>query len=179
MAQRDRPAVDVDSAFVQSELLAARQHLGREGLVQLEQVDVLHAQPGLLQHLAHRQHRGDERCPSAPRRWWRRRRCGPAAWCPAARRRGRSRPPRAAAPSLSIEALPAVTVPPSRKDGFSFASASTVVSGRMPSSRLTDLRLGAAADRDRHDLGREGAALPGRGGALLALGGEAVLLGAR
>ena len=40
----------------------------------------------------------------------------------------------AAAPSLSGQALPAVTVPSSRKAGFSEASRSTVESARGPSS---------------------------------------------
>ena len=44
---------------------------------------------------------------------------------------------RQAAPSLRVEALPAVTVPPSRKTGFSFASFSSEVSARGPSSSLT------------------------------------------
>src|SRR6266568_414523 len=39
------------------------------------------------------------------------------------------------APSLSGEELPAVTVPPGRNTGFSFASRSSVVSVRMDSSR--------------------------------------------
>src|SRR5436309_1895135 len=48
----------------------------------------------------------------------------------------------AAAPSLSIEALPAVTVPPSLKDALSLARTSGVVSGRTPSSRATVFALG-------------------------------------
>ena len=43
----------------------------------------------------------------------------------------------AAAPSLSGEELPAVTVPPSRKAGFSAASFSSELSARGPSSRPT------------------------------------------
>ncbi len=43
----------------------------------------------------------------------------------------------AAAPSLSGQALPAVTVPPSLNTGFSAASFSIVVPGRGPSSLLT------------------------------------------
>ena len=39
------------------------------------------------------------------------------------------------APSFIGDAFPAVTVPPERKTGFSEASLSTVVSGRMHSSR--------------------------------------------
>ena len=42
-----------------------------------------------------------------------------------------------AAPSLRVEALPAVTVPPSRKTGRSFASFSSEASGRGPSSAST------------------------------------------
>ena len=43
----------------------------------------------------------------------------------------------AAAPSFSGEALPAVTVPLTEKAGLSFASFSTLVSGRIPSSRTS------------------------------------------
>jgi len=43
----------------------------------------------------------------------------------------------AAAPSLSGQALPAVTVPPSLNTGGSAASFSIVVPGRGPSSRVT------------------------------------------
>ncbi len=43
----------------------------------------------------------------------------------------------AAAPSLSGQALPAVTVPPSRKTGCKAASPSSVVLGRGPSSLVT------------------------------------------
>ena len=44
---------------------------------------------------------------------------------------------RAAAPSESCEALPAVTVPSGRNAGFNFANPSAVESARMPSSRAT------------------------------------------
>ena len=43
----------------------------------------------------------------------------------------------AAAPSFTPGALPAVTVPSFLNAGFSFASASTVVSARIASSRST------------------------------------------
>src|SRR6059058_5727489 len=76
----------------------------------------------------------------------------------------------AAAPSDSVEALPAVTVPPSRKAGRSFASPSALVLAQRP-------RLRAGADRHRHHLGGEVALLPRLRGPLLALGAEAVLLG--
>ena len=48
----------------------------------------------------------------------------------------------AEAPSLSGEALPAVTVPSLTKAGLSLASFSSVESARMPSSRAKLLRTG-------------------------------------
>ena len=51
----------------------------------------------------------------------------------------------AAAPSLSGQALPAVTVPSGRKTGFSSASFSLVVPARMPSSRVTVTGLPSAS----------------------------------
>ena len=48
----------------------------------------------------------------------------------------------AAAPSLSGQALPAVTVPPSRKTGLRSASPSRVVPGRGPSSLVTTVPSG-------------------------------------
>ena len=48
----------------------------------------------------------------------------------------------AAAPSLSGQALPAVTVPPSRKTGLRLASPSSVVPGRGPSSLVTTVPSG-------------------------------------
>ena len=48
----------------------------------------------------------------------------------------------AAAPSLSGQALPAVTVPPSRNTGLRPASPSRVVPGRGPSSLVTTSPLG-------------------------------------
>ena len=92
------------------------------------------------------------RCPPAPAPGWppRPARCrtrrGRPRTCRAPRsaRAARGPPPRrprrspsssAPAPSLSGDALPAVTVPSFANAGFSFASFSTDVSGRMPSSR--------------------------------------------
>ncbi len=48
----------------------------------------------------------------------------------------------AAAPSLSGQALPAVTLPSGRNTGFRLARPSTVVPGRMPSSWLTTVPSG-------------------------------------
>ena len=65
---------------------------------------------------------------------------------------------------------------PALNAGLSFASPSAGVSGRMPSSRETVFALSPAADRHRHDLGRERPGLPRRRRPLVALGGEAVLV---
>ena len=48
----------------------------------------------------------------------------------------------ASPPSLSCEALPAVTVPSERKAGFNFDSPSSELSARTPSSRLMVLAFG-------------------------------------
>src|SRR5438046_1354966 len=58
------------------------------------------------------------------------------AFSPSASARSSLMTSTAAAPSFSPDELPAVTVPPFRKTGGSFASASNDVSGRGPSSRL-------------------------------------------
>ena len=50
----------------------------------------------------------------------------------------------AAAPSLSGQQLPAVTVPSGRNAGFSSATFSSVVPGRGPSSRLTMVPSGSS-----------------------------------
>ncbi len=84
----------------------------------------------------------------------------------------------AAAPSVIPEALPAVTVPPSRKTGLSLASESRVTPARGCSSRSIALLALPAGHRDRHDLGREAAARPGALGPPLALQGEGVGRGA-
>ena len=79
----------------------------------------------------------------------------------------------AAAPSLSGQALPAVTLPSGRNTGFSSASFSTVVPGRGPSSLRHD---GAVGERDRRDLPVEEAALLGGDGPLLRAGAPLVHL---
>ena len=81
-----------------------------------------------------------------------------------------------AAPSLRVEALPAVTVPPSRKTGRSFASFSAEASGRGPSSASTRTVSRPLRRLDRDDLLGQLARL-GRGdGALVAAQGEGVLV---
>ena len=59
------------------------------------------------------------------------------------------------APSVIWLELPAVTLPSSLNAGLRFASASTVVSARIPSSAVSTSSVGSAlvvAHRDRQDL---------------------------
>ena len=81
---------------------------------------------------------------------------------------------RQAAPSLRVEALPAVTVPPSRKTGRSPASFSAEASGRGPSSASTRTvsRRGASTGT----ICSAAARLGGGDGALVAAQGEGVLV---
>ena len=76
----------------------------------------------------------------------------------------------AAAPSEICEALPAVTVPPSSNAGFSPASTSAVVPGRMPSSSVTVVadRPGPPSSRTRRPLQHDGDDLVGEGARALA-----------
>ena len=84
---------------------------------------------------------------------------------------------------MICELLPAVTLPSGLNDGFSLASASTVVSGRIPSSTVT--RSSGLGDRCRspcpcawsvtgQDLALEATLGGGPGRVLLAAGAEAV-----
>ena len=57
MAQCDRTAVDVQAVERHVEFTRPHQRHRREGLVDLEQVDVAGRQPGHVQHLARRRHR--------------------------------------------------------------------------------------------------------------------------
>src|SRR4051794_31235672 len=59
MADRDRAAVDVDLVRIDAELVAAIQHLHRESLVQLPQVDVVDAEAMALEQPRHREYRAD------------------------------------------------------------------------------------------------------------------------
>ena len=83
----------------------------------------------------------------------------------------------AAAPSLIVDAFPAVTVPPSRNAPRNLASVSAVVSGRMPSSRrsqvLSPLRAGISTG---DDLVVENPGVPGFCGQLVRAGRERVLV---
>src|SRR3954452_6892826 len=59
MSDRDRAAVDIEPVHWNAEPVAAIEHLAGERLVQLPQVDVVHAQAGALQQLRHGKHRAD------------------------------------------------------------------------------------------------------------------------
>ena len=59
VAEGDRPAVDVQPLGIQAELAIDGEHLGGEGLVQLDEVDVLQGHARLLGELAHGRHRTD------------------------------------------------------------------------------------------------------------------------
>ena len=92
---------------------------------------------------------------------------------PSARARSSSIRTMAAAPSVSPLELPAVTLPPSRKTGGSFARLSIVVSGLGCSSAATVRGVLAEADLDGDHL--VAAPLCGRRGLLLGLQRERVL----
>ena len=94
MAERDRAAVDVDLGRVEPELVDADERLGRERLVELDEVEVLDGDARPLERLARR--RAPGRRPSPPDRRRRRpsRRPAPSA---AGRARGHA-PPRPAGP---------------------------------------------------------------------------------
>ena len=61
VAQRDRAAVHVGALAVEPQLLLHRQVLGRERLVDLDQVHLVEREPRPLQRAAGR--RGRDRCP--------------------------------------------------------------------------------------------------------------------
>src|SRR5947208_1242616 len=59
MAERDRPAVDIQLVIGDADALAAVEHLDGERFVQLPEIDVLHFPAGLLEELRHREYRAD------------------------------------------------------------------------------------------------------------------------
>src|SRR6516165_6550308 len=58
--ERDRAAIHVDAFFVKSEPLFTGEHLRGKGLIQLEKIDILERELGLLQHRLNRRNRSDE-----------------------------------------------------------------------------------------------------------------------
>ena len=184
MAERDGAAVRVHLRPVEAQLADAVQRLRGEGLVQLEDVDVLHLELVLRQQLAHRRDRADAHDLRRHAGHLRSRRSSPAASRPSAFAFASVITTAAPAPSVSGEALPAVTVPLGLKAGFSLASPSSVVSGAedgvlgdgdldapLPASSKTSVVTGTISSL-KHAL------LPGLGRAALALVGERVLVGA-
>ena len=85
---------------------------------------------------------------------------------------------RAAAPSLTPEALPAVTVPSGRTIGLQLGQRLDAGLARMLVAVDDDRIALALRDRDRDDLGVEAAARLRRRGLGLAADGEGVLVGA-
>src|SRR5919107_1734672 len=57
VAERDGPAVDVGLVDVHADLAHHGEGLGRERLVELDEVYIVHREPGLLQHLRDGHHR--------------------------------------------------------------------------------------------------------------------------
>jgi hypothetical protein len=132
MAQRDRPAVGVHSRVVvgDPELAKDRETLRGERLIQFDHGEVGDLEAEALHQFSRRRRRADPMIRGGT----------PATAPPSTRARG-VRPLRlaasslamtiAAAPSLTPEALPAVTVPSAERSGFSLASASRLVCARM------------------------------------------------
>ena len=120
MAERDGAAMGIDLLGIvgEAELAQAGERLRGEGLVELDHIEVADLEPEPLHQLAGRRHRADAHDAR------RHRRPTPCR----ARARAASRPWRftaasqatimAAAPSLTPEALPAVTVPGLRNAGL-------------------------------------------------------------
>ena len=107
MAHRDGAAVEVDLVRVEVEGLQIAQHDGGEGLVDLDEVDVLERQAGAGEQLLASRRPGRSASSRAPSRYWRRPGFFRAA-CGQVFRRLRALPiSTAAAPSTMPEELPA------------------------------------------------------------------------
>ena len=156
VTERDAAAVHVELLPRDAEVLRRRDDLRRERLVDLDEVDVVHRQPGAGERLARRADRAEPHDLRVQRR-------DPARhdaseWRdPELARPGSSssrRPP--TAPSLSGHALPAVTVPSGRNTGLSWRASRPSCRRRGPSSLLHHRAVG---QRDRDDLALEEAVL--------------------
>src|SRR3546814_13758658 len=75
MAERDGAAVEVGLVEVEAEFVGAGQRLRGEGLVQLDDVEILHGQTGALQGLEGRRHRTHAHDLEVGRATWRERVC--------------------------------------------------------------------------------------------------------
>ena len=171
----DRAAVDVELVDVDAELAVGRDHLRGERLVDLDEVDVVDRHAGARQRLRERLDRPEAHDLRGQPGHAGGRRSGRAA-------SGRARRPcvslmmtTAAAPSLSGQQLPAVTVPSGRNTGLQPATPSSVVpaAGRRPCD--TTVPSGSV---DRGDLALEEAVGDRLLGEVLRADAELVLLGA-
>src|SRR5215471_15083479 len=122
VAEGHPAAVGVGPLGRQAQLTDDGERLGGEGLVHLEEVDLVELEAGPVEHLAGRGH-------------------GTHAHDPRLNPRAAANDPdaitTAAAASLMPEALPGVTVPSSANEGRSLARSSVVTPGRMCSSVST------------------------------------------
>ena len=158
VAERDGAAVHVQALGVEAQLAVAGQHLGREGLVHLDEVEVVEAQRQVLEQPLHRRHHADAHDVRIDARRGHAQQPGQRLHLQrVARSRGAS-PACAAAPSVMPEEFPAVTVPPS----------SLKTGGSLPQRRQRGLRARVLVARDLllalacrgghgHDLGVEAA----------------------
>ncbi len=179
VAQRNRATVRVDVRGIirQAQLTQHAQRLRGESFVKLDNVHIVNAEPGALQHLA-----GGRDRPSPIRRG-----STPAVAIATIRVRGTSpcasaifslATISAAAPSLTPEAFPAVIAPFLRNGVLSPASCSSVVSARGCSSAQNSVTAPFfARHRYRHNLQRQNAVLLRLRGTLLAAQRERVLIG--
>ena len=143
--QRDCAAADVDARRVELEPRMHAEALRRERLVQLDHVEFGRAQPRARQAPSSSRESGPRPCSSGRRRRWRRRRSAtggsiPSSFTHSSLATSPQRPRRLAA------RLPAVTVPPSRNAGLSFASFSSSCRARIDSSRSTRWPVGTYGD---------------------------------
>ncbi len=173
------PPLTLTRAGSSEQVPSARDDLGREGLVELDQVDVGEREARLLEQRADRGHRADPHARGLDARREVHATTRASGSTPALRASSSVARTSAAAPSVTPEELPACTVPFGSKTGSSRASASTVESGR---GMLVARDLGRAllaGDRDRRDLVREAALRDRAPRPPLRLDGVGVLLGAQ
>src|SRR4051794_30909656 len=109
MAERDSAAVHVELLVRDAELARRREHLRRERLVQLHEVDVVDPEAGAVERFPRGRHRADPHVrgstPATPLDTTR-----ASGSRPRSRARSSEQTATQAAPSLICDALPAVTV---------------------------------------------------------------------
>ena len=179
VAHGDRAAVHVDLVLVHSQHAQRVDGHRGERLVDLEQVDVVDRQAGLLERLLGGVGGGAGQVGEVVGHRGLRRRSWPAAVLPLAFAHSSLDSTSAPAPSFTPGALPAVCEPSLPVRPGSLASDS---SEEPRARRLVDLDHGVAllrADRDRGDLLGQAAVVGGGDGAVVALEGELVHVRAR